>query len=75
MSVVGLILGIILVILGLFYLYRGMSGKWISVQTADSESDEAKTKKMRLARTINVTAGIIGIVLGILGIIAATVWV
>ena len=65
MSVIGLILGIILAILGIFYLYRGMTGKWISAET-----DE----KTRQTKYINVIAGIIGIVLGILGIIAATVW-
>ncbi|OGN98800.1 MAG: hypothetical protein A2Y58_01775 [Chloroflexi bacterium RBG_13_51_52] len=66
MSVVGLILGIILAILGIFYLYRGMTGKWISAETAE---------RMSRTRTINVIGGILGIVLGILGIIAATVWV
>jgi len=75
MSVIGLILGIILAILGIFYLYRGMTGKWISVTTADSKSSEVKAKKIRQVRTINVIVGIIGIILGILGIIAATVWV
>ena len=65
MSVIGLILGIILAILGIFYLYRGMTGKWISAETA---------KKPRQTKYINVIAGVIGIVLGILGIIAATVW-
>ncbi|OGN95893.1 MAG: hypothetical protein A2Y89_03625 [Chloroflexi bacterium RBG_13_51_18] len=70
MSVVGLILGIILALLGIFYLYRGTTGKGI----ADSGGEEG-AKKARQVRSINLIAGVIGIILGILGIIAAIVWV
>ncbi len=74
MSIVGLILGILLIVLGILYGMQGLTGRGIQVKTADNASVEEKARKLLQKKRIYVISGIIGVIAGILGILASTIW-
>ncbi|OGO18989.1 MAG: hypothetical protein A2Z15_05645 [Chloroflexi bacterium RBG_16_50_11] len=74
MSIVGLVLGILLIVLGILYGMQGLTGKGVQVKTADNASAEEKARKLLQKKRIYLIAGIIGIIAGVIGIVASTVW-
>ncbi len=71
----GLIMGIVIMAMGIFYLFIGMSGKLIYLKKADEESpEEEKGKKMQQVRRRYRIIGVIGIIVGIAGILISTIW-
>jgi sulfite exporter TauE/SafE len=75
MSVFGLFLGIVLVVLGIIFLFSGLTGKGVRIKTAGNEiAEEVKAQKIRQAKRISIIAGFLGIIFGIIGILTATIW-
>lgn len=70
-----LILGIVVIMMGLTYLYRGWKGAGIVLKRADDElAEEEKSKKIQSKKRFYTVLGIIAITIGIIAILFATVW-
>ena len=71
----GLVMGIVVIAMGVFYLFMGMSGKWIFLKKrADEESPEKEEKIQQVRRRYRIV-GVIGIIIGIAAILLSTLWV
>jgi uncharacterized iron-regulated membrane protein len=72
----GLIMGIVVIALGIFNLFMGMSGRWVYLKKASDEStEELKEKKTRQARRRYKIIGVIWIIVGIAVVLVSTLWV
>ena len=70
-----LIMGIVVIGMGILYLFMGLKGKWIVLKRADEEKpEEEKAKKIRRTRRTYTILGAAGVIIGIVGILSATVW-
>jgi Na+-transporting methylmalonyl-CoA/oxaloacetate decarboxylase gamma subunit len=75
MDSLGLAMGIVVTVMGIVYLFMGLRGKWIVLKRADEERpEEEKLKKIRQIRRTYAILGAAAFILGIIGILAATVW-
>jgi amino acid transporter len=71
-----LIIGIVVLGMGIVYLYMGMSGKWVFLKkAADEKTEEIKEKKTQQVRRRYRIIGVIGVIVGITAILLSTVWV
>jgi len=70
-----LIMGIVVTVMGILYLYMGLKGKWIVLKRADeARPEEERLKKIRQIRRTYTILGAVAVILGIIGIITAMVW-
>jgi hypothetical protein len=75
MDLLELIMGIVVIGMGILYLFMGLKGKWIVLKRADEEKlEEEKVKKIRQIRRTYTIIGAAGIIIGIVGILSSTVW-
>jgi uncharacterized membrane protein HdeD (DUF308 family) len=71
----GLIMGIVVIAMGIFYLYMGVTGKWVYLKKiADESTKEIKEKKTKQMRQRYRIVGVIAIVIGIAVVLLSTVW-
>jgi len=70
-----IIIGSVVIAMGIFYIYTGISGKFIYLKIADEESsEEMKEKKIQQVRRRNRIIGVVAILVGIAAILVSTVW-
>ncbi|MGD0780740.1 MAG: hypothetical protein ABR954_08220 [Dehalococcoidales bacterium] len=75
MDSLSLIMGIVVTVMGILYLYMGLKGKWIVLKRADeARPEEERLKKIRQIRRTYTILGAVAVILGIIGIITAMVW-
>ena len=75
MDSIGLIMGIVVLVMGVLYMYMGLEGKWIVLKRVDEEKpEEEQAKKIRQTRRNYKIIGTLAIILGIVGILTATIW-
>jgi amino acid transporter len=71
----GLIMGIVVMAMGIVYLFMGMSGKWVFLKKrADESTEEIKEKKTQQVRRRYRIVGVIGIIIGITAVLISTLW-
>jgi uncharacterized iron-regulated membrane protein len=75
MDTFGLVMGIVVMAMGIFYLYMGVTGKWVYLKKADEESpEEVREKKMQQAKRKHRIFGVIGVIIGVAAILVSTLW-
>lgn len=72
----GLIMGIVVIAMGIFYLFMGMTGKWIYLKKKadDEKPEEERDKKIQQMQRRYRIVGVIAIVIGIVAVLLSTIW-
>ncbi len=75
MDTLGLIMGIVVLGLGVWYLYMGWQGKGIILKRSEeSTTEEEQTKKAKQITSRYKVIGIIAVIVGIAAILLSTLW-
>jgi uncharacterized iron-regulated membrane protein len=75
MDTYGLAMGIVVMVMGMAYLFMGVKGKWIVLKRADeARPEEERQKKIQQKRRTYTIIGCAAVILGIIGILTATLW-
>ncbi len=76
MDYIGLIMGIVVIAMGIFYLFMGVSGKWVFLKKRadDEKPEEEREEKVQQMRRRYRIVGVIGIIIGIAAVLLSTLW-
>jgi cadmium resistance protein CadD (predicted permease) len=75
MDVLGLIMGVVVLGLGIWYLYMGWQGKGIVLKRSEEEkSEEEQAKKVKQITSRYKVIGTIALIVGIAAILLSTLW-
>jgi len=71
-----LIMGIVVIAMGILYLFMGMTGKWVFLKkkSDDEKPEEERNKKIQQMQRRYRIIGVIAIVIGIVSVLLSTVW-
>ncbi|MDD5339059.1 MAG: hypothetical protein PHG35_06600 [Dehalococcoidales bacterium] len=75
MDSAGLIMGCVVIAAGVFYLFMGVTGKWVYLKKRSEEEapEEEREEKLQKTRNRYRIFGVAGIVVGIAAVLLSTI--